>query len=183
MRTAETDRITEFVLKVVRDMLNAPLPPSTPPGIPLGPGGLELESLSLVELTVHVEREYGIRFPDEAVDGLGTMTLGELVADIRSRAPGEGGTGEPPTPTLSDVKRLLVLSQIIPDSEPETIADNAEVVLDSLTLVWFAHQLKEQHGVELEVGHGQWDEVTSVAALHRRLLEHTGTAAKEATGR
>ncbi|MYV64274.1 hypothetical protein GTW37_39340, partial [Streptomyces sp. SID4931] len=70
---------------------------------PVGAGGLELESLSYVELSVHIEREFGIQFSDEAVDGFATATLGELVSDIRTRTAGADAdtdtgtdTGPPP---------------------------------------------------------------------------------------
>ena len=79
MTTVDTHRITDFVLGVIRDMLNMPLPPTISPATPLGADGLELESLSFVELTVHVEREYGIQVDDETVDGFAHTTLGELV--------------------------------------------------------------------------------------------------------
>ncbi|MER6916683.1 acyl carrier protein [Streptomyces sp. NPDC000594] len=192
--TAETDRTTDFVLGVIRDMLNMPLPRDVSPATPLGAGGLELESLSLVELTVHVEREYAIQFSDEAVDGLATMTLGELVGDIGARRGGATGTDpsaaagadagpgavagaggtDPAALTLDDVKRLLALSQIIPAERPETIADDEEIVLDSLTLVWFLYQLGEQHGIDLEIDHAQAAVLTTVAALHSFLQGSQG---------
>ncbi|MEV8535746.1 acyl carrier protein [Streptomyces sp. NPDC051211] len=195
MTTADTvhpERITDFVLGVIRDMLNMPLPPTTSPATPLGPGGLELESLSFVELSVHLEREFDIQFSDEAVDGLVTMTLGELVSEIRARTAGRGdGTpaaAEAEALSLLDVKRLLTLSQIIPVADPEALADDEPVVLDSLTLVWFQYQLNEQHGIELDIDHSAVAELTSVTAIHAYLrdavtAQTAHTAQTEAVGR
>ncbi|NUV71821.1 MULTISPECIES: acyl carrier protein [unclassified Streptomyces] len=197
MTTTDTERISDFVLGAIRDMLNMPLPDTTSPDTPLGAGGLELESLSYVELSVHIEREFGIQFSDEAVDGFATATLGELVSDIRTRtaeADADTGTGTPGpsaesaaaapagVPSLFDVKRLLALSQIIPVADPESIADDEPVVLDSLTLVWFQYQLNEQHGIELDIDHAAVEELTSVTAIHAHLRDAL-TAPTEAVGR
>ncbi|MGW8984355.1 acyl carrier protein [Streptomyces parvus] len=197
MTTTDTERISDFVLGAIRDMLNMPLPDTTSPDTPLGAGGLELESLSYVELSVHIEREFGIQFSDEAVDGFATATLGELVSDIRTRtaeadADTDTGTSGPSAesaaaapagvPSLFDVKRLLALSQIIPVADPESIADDEPVVLDSLTLVWFQYQLNEQHGIELDIDHAAVEELTSVTAIHAYLRDAL-TAPTEAVGR
>ena len=57
---------------------------------PLGPAGVDLESLSIAELAVRVEDRFGARFNDEEAEKLVGMTFGELreaVADrIRSTA-------------------------------------------------------------------------------------------------
>lgn len=191
MTTVDTHRITDFVLGVIRDMLNMPLPPTISPATPLGADGLELESLSFVELTVHVEREYGIQVDDETVDGFAHTTLGELVDGIRARIADTAPAAASPEPesepesepfgprslSLRDVKRLLALSQIIPAADADDIADDADVVLDSLTVVWFLYQLKEQHGIELEIDHAQAADVTSVGALHDFLRVQVGLLA------
>ncbi|MQS06043.1 acyl carrier protein [Streptomyces alkaliphilus] len=186
MTTADTHSITDFVLGVIRDMLNMPLPPTISPATPLGAGGFELESLAFVELTVHVEREYGIRFDDETVDRFAHTTLGELVNGIRARMadepPAPGTWGDTPAPgpeslSLRDVKRLLALSQVIPATDPDDIADDADVVLDSLTVVWLLYQLKEEHGIALEFDHAKAADVTSVSALHDFLRSRAGLAA------
>lgn len=195
MTTTDTERISDFVLGVIRDMLNMPLPPTTSLDTPLGAGGLELESLSYVELSVHIEREFNIQFSDEAVDGLANITLGELVSDILTRTAGtHAGTGAPTAPgtpveaadagvlSLLDVKRLLSLSQILPVADAQSIADDEPVVLDSLTLVWFQYQLNEQHGIELEIDHEAVTVLTSVTAIHAYLRDVL-TTPTEAAGR
>jgi acyl carrier protein len=52
---------------------------------PLGPSGLDLESLAFVELTMSVEREYGVSYADADFERLAKATLGEFVADVASR--------------------------------------------------------------------------------------------------
>jgi acyl carrier protein len=50
--------------------------------LPLGPGGLELESLVLVELLVQVEHEFGAKIADEDPAAQPTATLGQFVAAV-----------------------------------------------------------------------------------------------------
>lgn len=52
---------------------------------PIGDGGMELESLSTAELVMQVEEEYGVKFSDEDVEGMQTMTLGSFVAEVEGR--------------------------------------------------------------------------------------------------
>lgn len=55
----------------------------------LGPRGADLASLSLAELAVRVEDEFGVRFSEEEAEELAGKTVGEfcvLVAE-RMRAP------------------------------------------------------------------------------------------------
>ncbi|BFV61012.1 hypothetical protein KCMC57_up61160 [Kitasatospora sp. CMC57] len=51
----------------------------------LGPAGADLESLSLAELGVRVEEEFGVRFDDDEAELLGTMTVGEFGAAVAAR--------------------------------------------------------------------------------------------------
>jgi acyl carrier protein len=55
---------------------------------PLGPGGLDLESLSMAELAIRIEESLGVRFDDGELERLGGMTLGDLVAEIDARIRG-----------------------------------------------------------------------------------------------
>ncbi|MGW1774641.1 acyl carrier protein [Streptomyces sp. NPDC002104] len=52
---------------------------------PIGDDGLELESLTTAELVMQVEEEYGVKFSDEDVEGLQTLTIGEFVAQVEQR--------------------------------------------------------------------------------------------------
>lgn len=48
-------------------------------GTALGPAGVDLESLSIAELGVRVEDQYGVRFGDDEVEKVASMTIGEFV--------------------------------------------------------------------------------------------------------
>ena len=52
---------------------------------PLGDGGMELESLTTAELVMQVEEEYGVKFSDDDVEGMQTMTVGDFVAEVERR--------------------------------------------------------------------------------------------------
>ncbi|MGV9269030.1 acyl carrier protein [Kitasatospora sp. NPDC003701] len=53
---------------------------------PLGPAGLDLESLALAEIAVQVEDTFGVRIDEDETEQLALMTLGELAAEIARRA-------------------------------------------------------------------------------------------------
>ena len=48
-------------------------------------GGLDLDSLSLIELTLRLESRFGVEIPDTDIEPLASLTLGELVAEIVRR--------------------------------------------------------------------------------------------------
>lgn len=52
----------------------------------LGPAGIDLESLAVVELSFRLEDAYGARFNEEDMERLAVMTLGELVSEVIRRA-------------------------------------------------------------------------------------------------
>jgi acyl carrier protein len=60
---------------------------------PLGPAGADLESLSLAELGVRVEEEFGVRFDDDEAELLGTMTVGEFCAAVDARVKATSAAG------------------------------------------------------------------------------------------
>jgi acyl carrier protein len=51
----------------------------------LGPAGVDLESLALAELGVRVEERFGIRFSDDELDELATLTIDEFCAAVQTR--------------------------------------------------------------------------------------------------
>jgi acyl carrier protein len=51
----------------------------------LGPAGADLESLALAELGVRVEDRFGIKFDDDEVEKLATMTVDEFCAAVADR--------------------------------------------------------------------------------------------------
>ena len=53
----------------------------------LGPRGADLASLSLAELAVRVEDEFGVKFSDEEAEDLAGKTVGEFCAIVVDRLP------------------------------------------------------------------------------------------------
>jgi acyl carrier protein len=83
--TLERD-IREFVLTTVsRDMNLMPATDHLTDESPVGAGGLDLDSLSLIELTLRLEERFKVHVPDTDIESLGSMTLGGLVAELVRR--------------------------------------------------------------------------------------------------
>ncbi|QQM42271.1 acyl carrier protein [Streptomyces liliifuscus] len=80
------DEIREFVLGTVIDEMNILM---SRDGItdesPVTVGGLDLDSLSLIELTLRLESRFGVEIPDTDIEPLASLTLGSLVAEIVRR--------------------------------------------------------------------------------------------------
>ncbi|AJT62382.1 acyl carrier protein [Streptomyces chattanoogensis] len=87
-----SDTIGEFVLSTLGE-LNYDTSGVTDT-TPLGDGGLELESLSLAEIAMHVEQQYGVQFDDEELESIGKLTFGEFVKVIGERSTGPAVTGQ-----------------------------------------------------------------------------------------
>ncbi|MFF7069323.1 phosphopantetheine-binding protein [Streptomyces pseudovenezuelae] len=87
------EEIRDFVLAVVRDVINLPVPEGADADTPLGPDGLELESLAMIELLLQLEGEYGVELPEEDVDPESVRTLGQLVQVVVDRRTAVAGAG------------------------------------------------------------------------------------------
>ncbi|MBV9847072.1 MAG: acyl carrier protein [Kutzneria sp.] len=86
MPTAQDADVREFILTTLTTEMNLPVDrESLTDDSPVGAGGIDLESLSLVELTLRLERQFQIRIPDTDIEAIGAMTVGQLVADIVRR--------------------------------------------------------------------------------------------------
>lgn len=80
MPTLEKE-IRDFILTTVVEEMNHPLEPDQMTSeSPLGSGGIDLDSLSLIELTMRLERRFNVQFPETDIEPLSAMTLGELAA-------------------------------------------------------------------------------------------------------
>ncbi len=51
----------------------------------LGPAGVDVESVALLELAVRVEDRFGVKFDDEESDMLTAMTVGEFCRHVQLR--------------------------------------------------------------------------------------------------
>ncbi|GGN30567.1 hypothetical protein GCM10011609_88440 [Lentzea pudingi] len=85
MPTLENE-IRDFIVTTVVEYMNHPIAPDEV-GFesPLGSGGIDLDSLSLIELTMRLERRFNVQFPETDIEPLGAMTLGKLAASIVER--------------------------------------------------------------------------------------------------
>jgi acyl carrier protein len=52
----------------------------------LGPAGMDLESLAVVELSYRLDDAYGARFNEDDMEQLAVMTLGGLATEVQRRA-------------------------------------------------------------------------------------------------
>jgi acyl carrier protein len=84
--TTQEPVVREFILRTVADDMNNPIDrDAISDGSPIGSGGLDLDSLSLIELMMRLEQRFGSEIPDGDIEPLGALSLGELVADIARR--------------------------------------------------------------------------------------------------
>lgn len=85
MPTLENE-IRDFIVNTVVEDMNHPIAPDQVTGeSPLGSGGIDLDSLSLIELTMRLERRFNVQFPETDIEPLSAMTLGELTAVTMER--------------------------------------------------------------------------------------------------
>jgi acyl carrier protein len=75
--------VRQFIIDAIRDM-NYPVD-GVDADTPLGPAGVDLESLAIAELAVRVEDEYGVKFGDDEAEQVSVMTIGELAEAISAR--------------------------------------------------------------------------------------------------
>jgi acyl carrier protein len=86
MITVSTDQVRDFILHVLADQMSLPIDRDTvDEETSLGPEGLDLASLDLVELTLAVEMEYSVKIPDDELEDLSHLGLGAFVANITAR--------------------------------------------------------------------------------------------------
>lgn len=76
------DEVAAFTRQVMNDTIGLDVTSDLDPGTPIGPEGIGLESIGMLELAAHLEREYGFAFPDEAIEELLTATWDGLVDEI-----------------------------------------------------------------------------------------------------
>lgn len=78
--------IRMFIIETVIEDLGQPLDRGNiDDDAPMGGGGIDLDSLSLIELTMRLERRFSIEYHEDSIEPVGAMSLGELVADTVRR--------------------------------------------------------------------------------------------------
>ncbi|MBW7477306.1 acyl carrier protein [Paenibacillus oenotherae] len=81
------EQVKNYVLTLITDKLNLPVDRSAVTNdTPLVKGGLGLESLAVVELTLNLENEFKVTIPDEDVEKMAAFTLGDLVNYVVEKA-------------------------------------------------------------------------------------------------
>ncbi|MGQ0840028.1 phosphopantetheine-binding protein [Actinokineospora sp.] len=78
-----SEQVQELVLDVLKEM-NYDVE-DVDGDMQLGPSGMDLESLTVAELAVRIEDAIGVKFYDDDMERVVTMTLDEFVAEIDSR--------------------------------------------------------------------------------------------------
>jgi len=88
------DEVNKFVLGALTEMGYDAT--ETDGNTPMGPAGLELESLAVAELSILVEDTYHVRFGDDEMEALALMTISQLVDEIvvRMEAAKAGSSSE-----------------------------------------------------------------------------------------
>jgi acyl carrier protein len=79
-----SDEVAAFILRTL-DEMNFDVADAGP-GSLLGPAGIDLDSLSVVELAVRIEDAYGVKLTGEEMEGMAMATVGELAAEVTGRA-------------------------------------------------------------------------------------------------
>jgi acyl carrier protein len=77
------DAIQQFIIESLREM-NYDVD-GIDASTQLGPRGADLKSLSLAELAIRVEDEYGVKFGEEEAEELAGRTVGEFCAIVAER--------------------------------------------------------------------------------------------------
>ncbi|GAA0895411.1 hypothetical protein GCM10009574_068720 [Streptomyces asiaticus] len=91
LRTMETQtalqkEIREFVLSTISEEMNHPLAADEiSDDSPMGTGGIDIDSLGLIELLLRLERRFDVKFPDSDIEQAGAMNLGDLINDVVKR--------------------------------------------------------------------------------------------------
>ena len=81
-----------------------------------------------------------------------------------------------PTALTTDTVRELLADRKIFPGVPEDLDEDAELVLDSLGLVWLLHVVEERYGLVVEPGD---DDILQLTSL-RRLTEFLRAAPRDA---
>lgn len=125
---------------------------------PLIHGGLEMESLYVMQVVTKLEARYGVGLIDDPA-AMQNLTLGGLVELVAANT---GPAKESASP--EDIKAILVESA--GSGLPADVDLDTELVIDSFTLVWLKHELDERHGIVIDPGYADLESFTSINGIH-----------------
>jgi len=78
--------IQEYLMSVLVNEFHLPIDPDTAgERLELGPGGLNIGSLTFVDLAFRIEDRYGFSIPDDDQLRIAAFSLGDLVAYIEGK--------------------------------------------------------------------------------------------------
>lgn len=86
------EQIAAFVTSILAEFLDGEIVGDIGWDTPIGEDGLGIESISILEVVVHLEREYDMSIPDEAIDTMASSTFGVLVDEVIAHLPATAGT-------------------------------------------------------------------------------------------
>ncbi|GIQ68873.1 acyl carrier protein [Xylanibacillus composti] len=81
---AKSAAVETFIRQVCKEKMNVEVPDRVDPSHPIEQA-FELDSISMFELIVNLEEEYGIRIADAEVEQVGNMNLVELASYLERR--------------------------------------------------------------------------------------------------
>ncbi|TJZ57352.1 acyl carrier protein [Streptomyces piniterrae] len=81
-QAAERQEILALVTTILDETLGIELGDDVDLNTSIGPEGIGIESIGILEVTVHLEREYNIEFADETLEALLRGTLGEFIDEV-----------------------------------------------------------------------------------------------------
>ncbi len=86
MKATDQD-VRAYVLRFIKETLNQPVDENAVgETTPLGPDGLDLESLAFIELSLHIDKQFGVAIPDDQLEAIAGMTLGDFSRYVVERA-------------------------------------------------------------------------------------------------
>jgi acyl carrier protein len=77
--------------------------------------------------------------------------------------------------TREDIKRLLLERKLYTLVSGDLDFD-AEIALDSLSLIWFLHGLEQEYGIQLSPEDSDFNEFGSINCIHRYIQGRLSTA-------
>src|SRR5215471_8618707 len=169
--TPQPGEIRSFVLETIRDVMNIAVDDHVDDAMHLGADGLGVGSLQIRELTVRLNEHYGVDLPNDLEED-GPISLGALVGMVVARAaPAEPADGE--LVSRETIRGILADATSLPDGT--ATAFDAELGIDSYSIVLLLHTLEESEGVVLRRHDSEDpDAFTSIDRTHASLNQRGG---------
>jgi acyl carrier protein len=88
-----TRQTRDFFIHVLRDKMNLDIDDAAlADDTPLGSSGIELDSMSIIELAQHAEQQLGVTIPDEDLTTVARFTVGDLLDYLDTRIQDKAAT-------------------------------------------------------------------------------------------